>query len=856
MPRISDLPLTTSVDEATALIAVSSNGTTYKITPANLLASSGVGVSFYDSDSSHLITLAGGSNLSANRTLTLTTGDSNRTLDISAGDTTISAFAITILDDANAAAVRSTLGLGSMALETATDYLTVASAVSGYQPLDADLTTLAASITAFGHSLVDDADAAAARTTLGLGTAATQNTGTSGATIPLLNGANTWSGQQIIDLSASSPLANGLVVQSTEDSASGGPGVLVRRISASPAASDQLGFFQFQGRDSGGNNTIYASVSADIIDPTDTSEDGSFSFNTIKAGTVSGSMTVRLGAFVGSPTGGDTGVGTLNAVSLYENGTLLTAKYGQLGANNTWTGTQSITTSAATAVLTITSSASFCLPFTLISTNDDALAGPGFQFIRQSATPAASDLVGFFNFRANNSALSEINFSQVLGMIHDPTAASEDGGVRFNVMRAGAIETAFHIKDGVYVGAPTGFAQGVGTLNAVTLYENGTALTAKYGQLAVANTWSAAQTISSSGGNELRVLSTTAGVINFNVLLSEDSATAGPYISTYRNSASPAASDQIGVFLFRANNSTPAATNYAALQGQIIDPTAASEDGRFDFQTVVAGALATRAYIQAGVAIGSATGGDKGANTFNVTTLYENGTALTAKYGQLAASNTWTTTNVFGYAASSGALVEMSFDTDFGAPLGLVSSQASANPGPNFLFRRISPSVAASDLAGQFLFQAYDNVNTVQSYGALRMRLSDIVTVTLTGRLEYAGFYNGSYAQRGYWSGGLVVGSPTSGDLGTGTFNAVTIYENGTSLAAKYAALGTANTFTNPQRLPSYTVAGLPAGAAGDIAFTSNGRKNGEGAGAGTGVLVFHDGTAWRACDTGATVAA
>lgn len=57
-------------------------------------------------------------------------------------------------------------------------------------------------------------------------------------------------------------------------------------------------------------------------------------------------------------------------------------------------------------------------------------------------------------------------------------------------------------------------------------------------------------------------------------------------------------------------------------------------------------------------------------------------------------------------------------------------------------------------------------------------------------------------------------------------------------------------------RLFPYTVAGLPSGGAGDVAFASNGRKNGEGAGAGTGVQVFHDGTAWRACDTGATVAA
>ena len=66
----------------------------------------------------------------------------------------------------------------------------------------------------------------------------------------------------------------------------------------------------------------------------------------------------------------------------------------------------------------------------------------------------------------------------------------------------------------------------------------------------------------------------------------------------------------------------------------------------------------------------------------------------------------------------------------------------------------------------------------------------------------------------------------------------------------------TANINAVPNRLAAYTVAGLPAGSAGDTAYASNGRKNGEGAGAGTGVLVFKDGTAWRACDTGATVAA
>lgn len=40
----------------------------------------------------------------------------------------------------------------------------------------------------------------------------------------------------------------------------------------------------------------------------------------------------------------------------------------------------------------------------------------------------------------------------------------------------------------------------------------------------------------------------------------------------------------------------------------------------------------------------------------------------------------------------------------------------------------------------------------------------------------------------------------------------------------------------------------------GDIAFAVNGRKNGEGAGNGTGVLVFFDGSNWIACDSGQIV--
>jgi len=52
-----------------------------------------------------------------------------------------------------------------------------------------------------------------------------------------------------------------------------------------------------------------------------------------------------------------------------------------------------------------------------------------------------------------------------------------------------------------------------------------------------------------------------------------------------------------------------------------------------------------------------------------------------------------------------------------------------------------------------------------------------------------------------------------------------------------------------------YGTSVLPIQAGSQI-YASDGRKAGEGAGVGTGVLVFYDGSNWIACDTGATVAA
>lgn len=62
---------------------------------------------------------------------------------------------------------------------------TTAAVAAGYQPLDSDLTAIAAlSTTTFGRSLLTQADASAARSALSLGTAATVNTGTGASDVP------------------------------------------------------------------------------------------------------------------------------------------------------------------------------------------------------------------------------------------------------------------------------------------------------------------------------------------------------------------------------------------------------------------------------------------------------------------------------------------------------------------------------------------------------------------------------------------------------------------------------------------------------------------------------------------------
>jgi len=104
-----------------------------------------------DSDGSNVLSIAVGSNLTANTILTLTTGaTSNRTLDISASNVTISTAGAALIDDADASAQRTTLGLGTISTQNANAVSITGGSVTG-------ITDLALADGGTGASLADPA---------------------------------------------------------------------------------------------------------------------------------------------------------------------------------------------------------------------------------------------------------------------------------------------------------------------------------------------------------------------------------------------------------------------------------------------------------------------------------------------------------------------------------------------------------------------------------------------------------------------------------------------------------------------------------------------------------------------------
>lgn len=188
-------------------------------------------------------------------------------------------------------------------------------AATGYEVIGVSVKELAELGRADGNFIVADGtkfvveSGATARTSLGLGTAATQNTGTSGATVPLLDAANTASADQTLEASGAISVGRffNLYLNNT-----------------TPAAGNTIGIVNFQGEDSASAKVNYCDWRGRIVSPTAGSHSGEFVVLTYQAGTNAERLIIRNGVYTPGATGGDKGLNTINASAVYDDNVLLT----------------------------------------------------------------------------------------------------------------------------------------------------------------------------------------------------------------------------------------------------------------------------------------------------------------------------------------------------------------------------------------------------------------------------------------------------------------------------------------------------------------------------------------------------
>jgi hypothetical protein len=97
-----------------------------------------------------------------------------------------------------------------------------------------------------------------------------------------------------------------------------------------------------------------------------------------------------------------------------------------LNTANTFNAAQTISISATGTFLTLRSS------------DGGAGEGPTLLLDRNSATPAAVDVIGSIRFNGRDSGGGTETYAAIAGLIQDPTAASEDGWLLIRTRRAGA----------------------------------------------------------------------------------------------------------------------------------------------------------------------------------------------------------------------------------------------------------------------------------------------------------------------------------------------------------------------------------------------------------------------------------
>jgi hypothetical protein len=278
-------------------------------------------------------------------------------------------------------------------------------------------------------------------------------------------------------------------------------------------------------------------------------------------------------------------------------------------------------------------------PGAIMAVNASAGAvGAYYSGYHNSASPADNDEVGGIDFSGEDDGGNATIWGGMYVTALDVTHTTEDSSIRFDLQAGGS------------------------TLTALTLGTN-----------------SLTEPLGLTYGNQMSFGS--AGSPVFQLHTSAATAT-GALIEFYQDSATPAASDNVGGLLFAGEDSAGNAQMYSQILGGIADTTSTSEDG----------------YIQ-----------------FKVTSAGSDLTALTLGDTSLTFDGTYHHTFDMGTAGFGGIVVKNSATSNQGASLALYAD---------------SSSPTAGDDIGQIEIWGRDTAANIQNYGYAWMEIQDATSTS------------------------------------------------------------------------------------------------------------------------------
>jgi hypothetical protein len=214
----------------------------------------------------------------------------------------------------------------------------------------------------------------------------------------------------------------------------------------------------------------------------------------------------------------------------------------------------------------------------LISTDTDDNSGPNLRMYRNSGSPGDNYVIGQIQFEGKNDAAQDVVYNDISMKIADASDGTEDGIIRFRNMQAGTLRQ--------YISTS-------GT--EVVINEDSVDL-----DFRVESNGNSHMIFVDGGNNRMHIGAATNGNGTLNienasnadtlVLVSTDAdATSGPVLKLFRNSSSPADSDDVGKILFTAENDASEAIDYGTIRGDLLDVTDGTEDGVIKIEAILAG---------------------------------------------------------------------------------------------------------------------------------------------------------------------------------------------------------------------------------------------------------------------------